>query len=48
VSMMDLRTVRLIVLTIEIDLVHVLNTGVHTDLHIKQDVNQTVQKKVAN
>ena len=46
--MMDMRTVRLIVLSIKIELVHVLNMGVNMNLHTNQGVNQTVQKKVVN
>ena len=46
--MMDMRTVRLIVLSIKIEIVHVLNMGVNMNLHTNQAVNQTVQKKVVN
>ncbi len=45
---MDMKMVKLIVLSIKIELVHVENTGVNTDLHTNQVVNQTVQKKAAN
>ena len=48
VSMMDMRTVKLIVLLMKIDLVRVLNTGVHIDPIIKQVVNHMIQKKAAN